>query len=86
MAALERREEEKKEKQATTDIYDLKDYKINLSGSGGSRLLLFSASAEGTPDAIAALEQKEPQIRDAVILLASDYTVLELEPLDGKLS
>ena len=68
-----------------TEIYDLKEFKVNLSGSAGSRILQMNISVESIPDAAIAIEEKEPQIRDAIILLASDYTVLELEGLDGKL-
>ena len=68
-----------------TEMYELGEFRVNLSGSAGSRILIMEIAVEGIPDAVSHIENKEHQIRDAILMLASDYTVLELEGIDGKL-
>jgi len=69
---------------AGSEVYELGDFKVNLSGSQ-TRILMMELAVEGLPDAMGSIEQKQHQIRDAVLMLASDYTTVELEGLEGKL-
>jgi flagellar FliL protein len=68
-----------------TEVYELGDFHVNLSGSGGSRILMMEIAVEGIPDAITNIEARQHQVRDAILMLASDYEARELEGLDGKL-
>jgi len=68
-----------------TEMFDLGEYQVSLGGAAGSRLLVMNISVESIPDSFPSIESKQPQIRDAILMLASDYTVRELEGLDGKL-
>jgi len=69
-----------------TDVMSLGSFTVNLRDSGGGRLLMMEISIEAPGNkAKESLTNKQAQLRDAVILLASDYTYLELEGLEGRM-
>jgi flagellar FliL protein len=69
-----------------SDVKSVGSFSVNLRDSGGGRLLLMEISLE-VPGAKAqeSVVKKEAQLRDAIIVLASDYTYLELDGLEGKM-
>jgi flagellar FliL protein len=69
-----------------SDVKSVGSFTVNLRDSGGGRLLLMEISLE-VPGAKAqeSVVKKEAQLRDAIIVLASDYTYLELDGLEGKM-
>jgi flagellar basal body-associated protein FliL len=69
----------------TNDVRLLDEFKINLNGTVGARLLVMQIAIEGNTSAVDNIELRQHQIRDAILMLTSDYTVMELEGLDGKL-
>jgi flagellar FliL protein len=66
-------------------ILSLGELSVNLRGSGGGRLLRVEVQVEGTATALAASEARLPQLRDAMITVASDYSWNELEGSGGKM-
>ncbi len=68
-----------------TDVRILDEFRVNVSGTAGARILVMEIAVEGTSSALDNIEHRQHQIRDAIFLLTSDYTVMELEGLDGKL-
>lgn len=67
------------------EIAGLGNFIVNLRDSAGGRILQMEISVEGEPDATARITEREAQVRDAVLMLASDYSYLELEGVDGKM-
>lgn len=69
-----------------SDVKSVGSFTVNLRDSGGGRLLLMEISLEVPGNkAQEAVVKKEAQLRDAIIVLASDYTYLELDGLEGKM-
>jgi flagellar FliL protein len=69
----------------STEVYELGEFQVNLSGTMGGRILMLEIAVEGSADSVSSIETRQHQIRDAILMLASDYSVSELEGLDGKL-
>lgn len=69
----------------STQVVELGSFTINLRDSAGGRLLQMDISVEGGSAAADLVKSREAQMRDAVIMLASDYSYLELEGTDGRL-
>ena len=69
----------------STEVYELGEFQVNLSGTMGGRILMLEIAVEGSADSVSNIESRQHQIRDAILMLASDYSVSELEGLDGKL-
>ena len=46
---------------------------------------MMELAVEASGDAVSLVEDREARIRDAVLILASDYSFAELEGLEGKL-
>jgi len=70
---------------ADGSIFSLGEISVNLRGSGGGRLLRIEVQIEGSAAALASSEARLPQLRDALITVASDYTWNELEGSSGKM-
>ena len=68
-----------------TEVIGLGSFTVNLRDSAGGRLLQMDVSVEGEPVVAELVEDREAQVRDAILMLASDYTYIELEGMDGKL-
>jgi flagellar FliL protein len=66
-------------------IFSLGDLRVNLRGSGGGRTLKIEVQVEGAAAAVALCEERQSQIRDAMITVASDYSWSELEGSNGKM-
>lgn len=66
-------------------VTPLGSFTVNLRDSAGGRLLQMNISVETSFEVTPAISAKQAQIRDATIMLASDYSYLELEGLDGKM-
>jgi flagellar FliL protein len=71
-------------KKVDTKMTTLGEFTVNLRASS-SRTLQMEIQVETELETAAQVEERMPQIRDSVILLASDYSVTELEGIDGKL-
>jgi flagellar FliL protein len=69
-------------------VYDLGEFKVNLRGSldkSGARVLSVGIRLEIDAALADTMHVRKDGIRDAVLLLASDYSYTELEGMDGKL-
>jgi flagellar basal body-associated protein FliL len=60
-------------------ITSLGDFTVNLRDGTGSRLLQMGVSFEGPQSQASQLEERRDQIRDTILVLASDYNFDELE-------
>ena len=69
----------------SSEVISLGAFTVNLRDSAGGRLLQMDVSVEGDGSAGTMVEEREAQLRDAILMLASDYTYLELEGVDGKM-
>jgi flagellar basal body-associated protein FliL len=65
--------------------FDLGHFRINISGSYSSRVLVMDLVVRGSPDSIETIESVHHQIRASILMLASEYTVSELYGIDGRL-
>ena len=70
---------------ATLVVVSLDEFAVNLRESGGGRVLQMTVQVEATPTLEATILGRKAQIRDAVLLLASDYSYTELEGMEGKM-
>ena len=69
----------------STQVVMLGSFTINLRDSAGGRLLQMDLSVECDGEAANLVKSREAQLRDSIIMLASDYSYLELEGTDGRL-
>jgi len=72
-------------KKVETKMTGLGKFTVNLRDSAGGRTLQLDIQVESVLETAAKVEERMPQLRDSVILLASDYSYEELEGIDGKL-
>jgi len=69
-----------------TKVTDLGKFTVNLRDSANTqRVLQLQVQVESELETAVKVEERMPQLRDSVILLASDYSYSELEGMDGKL-
>lgn len=67
-------------------LVELKDFIVNILDEQETRYLKASMTLELTsPETVAEVEQRMPQVRDAVILMVGSKTFGELSDLQGKL-
>ncbi len=60
-------------------VYTIEDIVVNPAGTGGQRFLSVSIGFEvASADVVAALEKKEPLVRDALITILSSKTIAQL--------
>ena len=80
------RDEEQEQGSADVDtaMTNLGNFTVNLRSSAGGRVLQMEIQVESDAESGEKIEAKMPQLRDSVILLASDYSYDELEGIDGK--
>ena len=76
--------EEKGTQEISTAMTNLGNFTVNLRDSAGGRVLQMEIQVESDKENVAKVEERMPQLRDSVILLASDYSYTELEGIDGK--
>jgi flagellar basal body-associated protein FliL len=68
------------------EVVPLGSFTVNLRASGSAgRLLQMEISVEANPPASTLVADREAQLRDAILMAASDFSYLELEGLDGRL-
>jgi flagellar FliL protein len=72
-------------KKVDTKMTTLGKFTVNLRDSAGGRVLQLEIQVESEIETAKKVEERMPQLRDSVILLASDYSYAELEGIDGKL-
>jgi flagellar basal body-associated protein FliL len=77
-------DEEKGSKDVLTEMTNLGSFTVNLRDSSGGRVLQMEIQVESDSEMAESIEGRMPQLRDSVILLASDYSYTELEGIDGK--
>ena len=65
--------------------YSLSDFSVNLRDPAGAKILQMDISLEVKESVSKKIDAQEAAIKDAIILLTSDYTVENLNGLDGKL-
>jgi flagellar basal body-associated protein FliL len=73
-------------KSGDRSIISLGQFTVNLRGTGGGRVLRAEVKIECDSVYARDIEIHKPQLRDAVLTLASDYTYADIEGLDGKTS
>ena len=66
-------------------IYTLEDFSVSLRDPAGTKTLQMDISVEVNDKAFEKLAANEAAIKDAIVLLISDYTEENLNGLDGKL-
>ena len=68
------------------EVVPLGSFTVNLRASGSAgRLLQMEISVEADSPASTLVADREAQLRDAILMAASDFSYLELEGLDGRL-
>jgi len=87
-AAAEKKAEGAEEEEGTakvsTSMTNLGNFTVNLRSSAGGRVLQMDIQVESDAESVEKINERMPQLRDSVILLASDYSYDELEGIDGK--
>ena len=69
-----------------TTIADLGEFTVNLRNTAGGRVLQMKISLEIGVSTVEAVTAHQSQLRDAVLMLASDYTVPELDGMDNRMA
>jgi len=77
-------EEEEGTAKVSTAMTNLGNFTVNLRSSAGGRVLQMEIQVESEAESVEKINERMPQLRDSVILLASDYSYDELEGIDGK--
>ena len=75
---------EKGSQDIKTAMTNLGNFTVNLRDSAGGRVLQMEIQVESDSESAETVEKRMPQLRDSIILLASDYSYSELEGIDGK--
>ena len=82
-AAKAKEEAEEGSRAVDTEMTNLGNYTVNLRDSSG-RVLAMKIEVESDAASAVKVEERMAQLRDSIILLASDYSYTELEGIDGK--
>lgn len=69
----------------SSEVVSLGQFTVNLRDSAGGRLLQMELSVECSGDASRQVADREAQLRDAILMLASDYSFLELDGAQGRM-
>jgi len=72
--------------EGATIISELGVYTINLRNTAGGRVLQMTLSAETTESAAMRIVERTPEIRDSILMMASDYTIDQLDGEDNRLA
>jgi len=83
-AAEASKDDEQGSQEVGSSMTNLGSFTVNLRDSAGGRVLQMEIQVESDKESVAKVEERMPQLRDSVILLASDYSYTELEGIDGK--
>lgn len=68
----------------TRVVLPLEPFSVNLRGSGAGRVLKLEVHLEVASTVEEEVTERTAMLRDSVLGLASDYTVNDLEGIDGK--
>ena len=71
---------------AETTTYELGDFSINLKDPSTMRILQMTIVLECDTASLPKLEEQTPQLRDAVLMFTSEYTVSSLAGMEGKMN
>jgi flagellar protein FliL len=71
---------------ADTTTYDLGEFSINLKDPSTMRILQMSIVLECETALVPEIEGSKPQLRDSVLMFASEYTVTSLAGMEGKMN
>ena len=71
---------------AKTDVVDLGEFSLNLKDPSTMRILQMNIVVECEPDTVDEIGKNKAQLRDAVIMFTSEYTVSSLAGLEGKMN
>ena len=75
------------EENAIGPLYTLDTMIVNLSDHGGKRYLRVTMALElSDPEAVATIESRLPQIRDAVLMILPTKTYDDVSTTDGKIA
>ena len=68
-------------------LYALDTMVVNLSDQGGKRYLRVTMALElNNPDAVATIESRLPQVRDAILMILPTKTYDDVSTTDGKIA
>jgi len=67
-----------------TTITDLGEFTVNLRNSAGGRVLQMNLSVETKLDLSLKFEERKAEIRDAILMLSSNYTIAQLDGMDNR--
>ena len=68
-------------------LYALDTMIVNLSDQGGKRYLRVTMALElSDPDAVATIESRLPQVRDAILMILPTKTYDDVSTTDGKIT
>jgi len=68
-------------------LYALDTMVVNLSDQGGKRYLRVTMALElNDPDAVATIESRLPQVRDAILMILPTMTYDDVSTTDGKIA
>ncbi len=70
---------------ANTVVTPLGDFSVNLKEAATMRILQMSISVECETSVEATITEKTPEIRNAILMFTSEYTVNSLTGLEGKM-
>jgi len=70
---------------ATTIVVPLGEFSINLKEASTLRILQMSISVECETSVESKISEKTPEIRNAILMFTSEYTVNSLSGLEGKM-
>lgn len=70
---------------ATTIVVPLGEFSINLKEASTLRILQMSISVECETSVESKIAEKTPEIRNAILMFTSEYTVNSLSGLEGKM-
>lgn len=71
---------------AETTVVDLGEFSLNLKDPSTMRILQMNIVVECETDTVQKIEDQRAQLRDAVIMFTSEYTVSSLAGLEGKMN
>jgi flagellar basal body-associated protein FliL len=67
-----------------TTITNLGEFTVNLRNSAGGRVLQMNLSVETNVDLSLKITERTAEIRDSILMLASNYTIAQLDGMDNR--
>lgn len=72
--------------EAESITVDLGEFSTNLRDTSGGRVVKLRVAVDTTPTGASLLEARELEIRDAIVMLLSDYTIPQLNGADARMA